>query len=197
MNTCDTEQIISEILDIEWAMFQHVHSERPASCQRMPEKFRKIRGGLFAVWSDETLTSYLSDLKSGLSQGRNFLMEKYARMDNRIPPLKTDPVIKEKIAEIVEIETRWHLVIRKEFPVLFRKMGRGTDPTGDGRNFSVYLACELETYGDNTIELYYRNVKKAKENNQNLALKSLDMLLQKEGFRNIIHAEKHLSKDDI
>jgi hypothetical protein len=188
-----SKELIDEILNLEWEMFQNVKSETPASCQRMPDNFRKIRGSLYEVWTAETLGSYLSDLKKAYVSGVNLLTQKYARMDNRLPPLKNEDGLK-KIREIVEIETQWQTEIERNYPFLHHRMGRSTQPTGDGSNFSIYLACELETYSDKTLELYYQSIKKAKENDVNLALKSLEILLIKGGYRNIDHAESHLAE---
>ena len=184
-----TEQIIKGILDIEWAMFQRVHSEYPASCQTMPDKFRKIRGSLFASWSLETLASYLSDLKMGQEQGRNFLMEKYARMDNRIPRLNDNPLID----IIVNIETAWQEDIRCRYPAIYDRVCRSTDAVDDGRNFSIYLRSELETYSNRTIELYLENVKRAWEKGESLAEISLQQLIRTSGYRDLDHAENSLS----
>jgi hypothetical protein len=194
LDSDDKNELISNILNSEWRMFQRVKSQAPATCQTMPDKFRKIRGSLFAVWSQEALKSYLNDLSKAESQGRNLITEKYARMDNLISPLKSYTNILNKIQKIVEIETQWQFTLRQEYPALFRKMGRSTYPSNNGSNFSVYLSCELETYSDMTIELYFQNIMNAQKNHQNLALTSLDILLKKEGFQDIFHAEKHLAE---
>jgi hypothetical protein len=189
MEMDSTEKLINGILDMEWAMFQRVHSERPASCQSMPDKFRKIRGSLFAAWSQEALASYLSDLKIGQAQGRNFLMEKYARMDNRIPRLNDSPLID----IIVNIETGWQEDIKFRYPAIYDRICRSTDAFGDGSNFSIYLRCELETYGDRTIELYLEHMKHAWEKGESLAEISLQQLVRKCGYRDLDHAESYLS----
>lgn len=101
--------LIDKILNIEWAMFQNVKSETPASCQKMPDNFKRIRGSLFEVWEEDTLASYLSDLTKAEKEGKNLITLKYARMDDRVPPLKNAATLK-KIAEIVEIEKKMRLV---------------------------------------------------------------------------------------
>ena len=184
-----TEQLITDILDMEWAMFQRVHSESPASCQSMPDNFRKIRGSLFAACSREVLASYLSDLTIGQAQGRNFLVEKYARMDNRIPRLNDNPLID----IIVNIETAWQEDIKFRYPALYDRVCRSTDAIDDGSNFSIYLRSELETYGDRTIELYLDHVKQAWEKGESLAEISLQQLVRKCGYRDLDHAENYLS----
>ena len=192
----DTDALIDEILNLEWAMFQKVKGENPASCQQMPDKFKKIRGSLFSVWSQEALASYLTDLQMAIDKDVNFLTQKYALMDSRISPLKTGPEIKSKIKEIVAIETEWQKEIQRKFPVLFKRMARSTNPTGDGSNFSIYLACELETYSENTINLYYLNITNAVESQTNLAVESLRILLKKEGYESIDHAERYLAQHE-
>ncbi|MDX9788978.1 MAG: DUF4125 family protein [Desulfobacterales bacterium] len=188
----DVKELIEDILNLEWDMFQNVKSETPASCQQMPDNFRRIRGSLFEVWNEETLESYRLDLQKAALTGDNLLTLKYARMDNRIAPLKGEDSLK-KIREIVEIETRWQSEIQQKFPTIYNRMGRSTDQTGDGSNFSIYLACELETHGDKTIDLYHQGIKRAESNQINLALKSLEILLQKGGYRDLAHAESHLA----
>ncbi len=183
------QSLISEILNIEWIMFQCVKGENPAVCQTMPDKFRKIRGSIFKVWSPEALESYLSDLKDARRKGRNLLTEKYARMDNRIPPLSNNPLIE----EIVKIETRWQEELRHKYPMVYEVMCRRTSPTSDGSNFSIYLKSELETYGVQTIELYLRKVKEAQKIDVNLAVESLEILVKEGGFSNIMHAEEYFA----
>jgi hypothetical protein len=184
-------EIIENILDIEWKMFQQVKSAIPASCQLMPEAFRRIRGSVYETWSEEALKSCLLDFEKAQQDGRNLLTEKYAQMDGLITPVQKNPLID----EIVAIETDWQKDIRRNYPTLYNHVCRSTNPFNDGRNFTVYLRSELQTYGDRTIDLYYKWVSKALENNDNLALKSLDALVKKGGYRDIEHAEEVLSKN--
>ena len=181
-------EIIEQILDLEWSMFINVRSDREAPCQSAPDAFRKIRGSLFEVWTQEMLGSYLRDLLLARERGENLLTAKYARMDNLIEPLKSNPVIE----RIVYIEKRWQDEIMGKYPALYERCCRKTDTTGDGRDFSVYLMCELETYGDHTLELYFENVRNADEKNINLAMDALQALIRKSGYRDLDHAEANL-----
>lgn len=66
------------------------------------------------------------------------------------------------------------------------------DETGDGRNFGIYLGCELETYGDRTLQLYFENIEMAIATNRNLAVEALERLARKNGYLNLEHAESVL-----
>ncbi len=186
-------EVVKQVLELEWAMFIQVKSTKPAACQSAPDNFKQIRGSLFETWTDEMLKSYLYDLNVAQVEGRNLLTEKYARMDKLLRPLATNSLIE----KIVAIEEKWQMGIRNEYPTLYEQCCRKTDPTGDGSNFSVYLSSELETYGDHTLELYYDNVIKTDETGENLALQGLDRLVKKSGYRDLEHAENHLSKKTI
>lgn len=185
------EDLIEKILNIEWDMFQRIKSAAPAPCRSAPDNFRKIRGSIYEMWNKKMLESYLSDLEIAWKKGKNLLTEKYARMDRLIPPLNTNPLID----KIVEIETGWQEDMQKQYPAIYNRMCRGTDPAGDGSNFSIYLRSELETYGDKTIELYYKHIRQASDKGENIALASLEKLLRKGGFNDLNHAETYLSKE--
>lgn len=136
------------------------------------------------------LASYLQDLAQAESGGRNLLAEKYARMDNQIPPLSDSPLI----GIIVTIESNWQEDLSHRFPALYNRCCRSMDETGDGRNFGIYLGCELETYGDDTLRLYFENIESAISADRNLAVEALDRLVRKNGYRDLDHAETVLTK---
>lgn len=182
--------LVKQILDIEWDMFSRVQSATPAPCQSAPDKFKKIRGSIFEMWSKEMLESYFDDLVIAQKKGRNLVTEKYARMDNLIPPINTNPLIE----KIVEIESKWQDEIMVKFPVTYDRLCRGSSQTQDGSNFAVYLRCEIETYSDKTIELYYHHVKMAFDNDENLTISALKRLVRKGGFDDLLHAEAYLKE---
>jgi hypothetical protein len=181
----ETDRLMQEILDREWEMFQEVKSASYASCQNSPDTFRQVRGSIFQLWPRELKAAYLIELTKARQSGRNLITEKYARMDNLIPPLNTNPVID----KIVEIETEWQEEIRKKYPALYQRCCRSTDKTDDGMNFSVYLRCELETYGDMALDIYFQWVYKAKQLGINYSLNMLNNIVLKSGFKDVEEAE--------
>lgn len=188
----EKDSLLETVLDLEWEMFVRVKSAQPAFCQSSPDKFRVIRGSVFEMWSDVMLASYLIHLSVSKIQGRNLLTEKYARMDNLIPPLTVSPYID----EIVEISELWQNELQEKYPALYKRCCRSMELLGDGRNFSIYLRCELETYGDNTLELYYENIKNAYDQKRNLSIEALRHLIEKSGYSDLQHAESCLSQED-
>ena len=186
----EKDTLVQNILDKEWEMFVRVKSDRPASCQSSPDKFRLIRGNQFETWTREMLTAYWEQLEEADAVGRNLLAEKYARMDNLIHPL-TENIL---IFPIVTINERWQQELCELYPALFEQCCRSTNLSRDGRNFSIYLACELETYGDTVIELYYLNVKRAEDEGRNLAEEALLRLVRASGYRDLEHAERSLQR---
>lgn len=175
-----------EILDLEWEMFRTVNgSSTSAPCQERPDTFRQVRGAIFQLWPRKLLAAYLIELTTAKRLGRNLLTEKYARMDNLIPPLNTSPVID----KIVEIETKWQQEIRDRYPALYARSCRSTDPADNGMNFSVYLRCELETYGDTALELYYEWVELARRSGMNYSLTMLNHIVLNSGFASLEEAE--------
>ncbi len=186
MNTDGRELLVQSILDIEWRMFQKVKSAAPASCQSNNETFRKVRGSIFQIWPYEILSAYHDNLKAAFENGRNLLTEKYARMDNLIPPLNTNPLID----SIVDIETRWQKEMQAAYPQLYQRTCRSSDSADNGSNFSVYLRCELETYGDETIRQYHQWVQDGLASDRNYSIEALENLVLKGGFESLDQAER-------
>ena len=186
----EKDDLLKLVLDHEWAMFVAVKGTQPASCQSSPEKFRAIRGSIFEMWPEEMLVCYLLHLSAAVAEGRNLLTEKYARMDNLIPPLTSSP----HLDRIVEIFERWQRELKERYPVLCRHCCRSMEPTGDGRNFSVYLRSELETYGDDTLALYHAHVERSCRQHRNLSIEALESLVRKSGYAGLEHAEACLGR---
>jgi len=173
----DCQELLKDIIDIEYDMLQQVRTAEPSICKDRPEAFRLMREAYHSVLSTQTLKSYLEDLQKAKDEGRNLLTEKYARMDNLIPPLKTSPLID----NIVKTEVRWMQELSRRYPSVFK---------GGSTGFKTYLSSELETYSDKTLELYFKDVSKAEKEGRNLAEESYTILFQKIGYGSIAEVER-------
>jgi hypothetical protein len=161
------EDLVSEILDLEWEMFSNVRNRGGrASCQEDPYTFRIIRSGGFEVWAEDTLESYRADLEEARDAGRNLMTEKYARMEGLIDP--PNPDVLPLIAEIVSQECEWAEEFRRRYPQA--KMARPIRDSEAPRSVvsaETYSRAELETYSVRTLELYQRDNQEIEARGQN------------------------------
>lgn len=161
----ERDALLDEIIERELAMFLETPNEGGvASCQQRPETFRVMRRMAHVTHADDTLRSYLEDLRAAESSGRNFMLEKYARMDDRLPPLSESPLLD----EIADAENAFMEEAARMRPDRIRRNSSGM--------FRRYLRCELETLSPRTLELYAREVRRAKEEGRNPALERHDWL---------------------
>lgn len=161
----ERDALLDEIIERELAMFLETPNEGGvASCQQRPETFRVMRRMAHVTHDDDTLRSYLEDLRAAESSGRNFMLEKYARMDDRLPPLSESPLLD----EIADAENAFMEEAARMRPDRIRRNSSG--------KFRRYLRCELETLSPRTLELYAREVRRAKEEGRNPALERHDWL---------------------
>ena len=161
------QDLISEIMEIEWTMFTSVRNRGGrASCQENPDTFRVIRTSTFITWSEATLESYLGDLNRAKEAGRNLMTEKYARMEGLSAPLDTEVV--ERIDEIVKQECRWAAELMARYPDA--KMARPIYSSQDTPyvvSSETYSRGELATYSKETLELYLQDVLEMKAKDLN------------------------------
>lgn len=161
------ESLLHEIIERELVMFLATPNEGGvADCQLHPDAFRTMRRMTHCIHDDVMLASYLHDLRLAAETGRNFMIEKYARMDDRLPPLSTSPLLD----EIADAESDFLEDAAARFPHVIRRNG--------GNFFRRYLRCELETLSDKTLELYAAEVRRAREEGRNLAEERHRMLLK-------------------
>lgn len=150
------EKLLNEIIELELKMFLTTKSRGGvSSCQERPEAFRLMRRMAMLGHGDEFLASYLADLKKGEQDGRNFMIEKYARMEGLIPPLSNSPLLD----TIADAETEFLDAAAKERPDMIRHGGLDA--------FRLYLRSELETLSQESLELYAQEIAQAKSENRN------------------------------
>lgn len=186
-NTKRTE-LIEKILEKELKMFLTVPVRQKAACQEHPESFKTMRRAQFLMWSEKTLESYLKDLEMAEKEGRNLMTEKYARMDNLIPPKNQDPLID----KIVNIQCKWQEEMFRKYPNLMR----GARPVYSSQDspfqtsFETYLRGELETYSHNTLASLYDDIVGMQKEGKNMAEELYKQLVMDLGYESLEEAEE-------
>ena len=171
----ERKELLDGIIEIELDMFKRVRTAEPSLCQERPETFKAMRWMTHSVLSTETLESYLGDLQKAETEGKNLLTEKYARMQNIIPLIKTNPIIE----DITKVEVSWMKELSKKYPHTF----------GAQSGFELYLHSELETYSDETLKFYFDDVSEAQKEGRNLVEERYTVLFQEIGYGSIAEVE--------
>ena len=182
------EDIIEKILTRELKMFLSVPSIRKCSCQDYPERFKLHRKAQFSCWSRDTLESYLSDLDKAEEKGINLMTHKYARMDNLIPQLSSNPLID----ALAGYYCAWQLSMIRKYPGIMSG-GRPLSSAEDSTfltSFETYLRGELETYSDATLELLNKDILAKNAQGINMAEELYTYLVKDMGYDSLDEAEK-------
>ena len=176
-NSKKKAHLIDKIVAIELRMFQKVRTIKPSLCQERPDTFKLMREMGHSVLSLETLSSYLKDLEKAKRRDRNLVTEKYARMSNTIPPLKQSSVLN----DIMVIESLWMKQLEQKYPSILNR---------NSNYFERYLSRELETYSNETLDLYLNDIVKAKAAKRNLAEERYLYLFKKLGYSSLHEVNK-------
>lgn len=157
MNPSDSprERIIHRIVDLEWNMFSTVKTREPSASQKEEGTFRLMRWMSHSAYSDLLLDMLASHLETAASTGRNLMTETYARMEDRVPPPPTSPLI----PYILAAESAWMADLGRRYPLTF---------PDTGERYGAYLAAELETWPEDALERYAAEVGTAQASGANL-----------------------------
>ena len=160
------EQTLSDIIDLEWAMFHEVQSlDGPAACQQDPRTFRVMRSSQLASWNQEVAASYLDDLKKARDRGRNLMTEKYARMMEYTAPCEYRRIapnvraVDQEAAPLIERLSDLSVRSMEELVAKYPRVGgqgrpvRAWDDDRYNTSFETYNRGELSTYSVNTLQL--------------------------------------------
>lgn len=188
MDKSEKTRLIEDILEIELRMFLTVPVFEKAGCQEHPDNFRMTRKAQFITWSEQTLNSYLNDLKAAEHNNLNLMTHKYARMDDLIPRQNNDPLIE----KIVKIQYAWQTDMMKKYPALMgraRPLGSSSD-TPYQTSFETYLCAELETYSHRTLAFLYEDITLKQENRKNMTQELYEYMVEDLGYESLEEAEE-------
>ena len=201
------EELFQEIIAIEWEMFDNTNNiGGRASCQNNKMGFVANRKFQLMAWNEETLESYLEDLKAAKEEGRNLMVEKYARMMEPIytgeyneiaeylPPVTPDMQV--YITQIMDMQMKWSEETQEDYPLL-SSFGRPRESRQDSvRNTSIetYLWSELTTYSLKTLKLYTEYLNKLMLENKNIHEMILQNTAHGYGFKDAEDAENNIRK---
>ncbi len=193
--------IIEEIINIEWDMFQDVKNiGGRAKCQDNYTTFKIMRFSQFKAWDENICQSYLEDLKKAIKEKRNLLTEKYARMMKythkeeydkleRQLPIITDEVLN-LVEEILKLNQEQEEMYANKYPKL-RSLGRQNKNTKSA-TIDIYLEGELLTYSKSTLKLLHKYLLELKEKNESIAIRISENTVKIYGYDSIDIAEKEL-----
>lgn len=176
------EQLVEEIVRTEFKAFDMVKNEGGrASCQDDFSTFRIMRISQYDSWSDEMLTRYLYDFRKMISEGRNPIEEKYARMmestdNSRYREIEKNlPIMTDDQRALIDAICAIQVAMMEDFSVENPEIaarGRSIHTLEDSTyntSYETYLRGELSTYSANMLIMYGKYVVGAQKSGENLA----------------------------
>lgn len=200
------EEQIDIIIKTEWLMFQGVQNiGGRASCQDDCETFQIMRLSQYTNWSDEMLDCWHPFLLQCFGDGRNLVMEKYARMMEYTDTAYYDRMLASSLPkvprqnyqlvnQIVERLVAWEQDFANQYPKLAGK-GRPVTAEGDASGFTsmeTYARGELLTFPTELLELYLAYIKELTAAGKNLSLMIEDTMVKLYGYASIAEAENSI-----
>lgn len=189
------QKLLNEIIYLEWEMMISITAiDDPDGCREDPATFQIMRESQHLIWSEETLGSYLDDLKSAQNQKINMAAERYAHMMKITHPAEYEVIKKDlrpvayEAAELVEkimaVFTRWNNEVDRLYPNV-RSFGRPATEDGTWTSVDTYLRGELLTYSVKTLNLCLQDVHRAEVQSVNLSAMTLEFMARFYGFKSL------------
>lgn len=196
------EQMMRDILDLEWEMFQSVQGiDGPSACQQDCKTFEIMRSSQLRGWNGEVAESYLDDLRQAKARGRNLMTEKYARMMEYTSPCEyrriaaqlpaLDPAAPPLIEKILQMSVQWMEALAAKYPHVGAQ-GRPVRNSGDtpySPSFETYTRGELATYSVRTLRLLEDHYLQMAAQGENPAEVILRHTVAEYGYASLEHAE--------
>lgn len=199
--------LLSEILDMEYAMFTNVNDiYGRASCQDDRKTFCIMRSSQLKSWSGEMREQYYRDLKNAQEQNRNIMTEKYGYMMEYTDPLAFKaflgqlPPVPGSRKVLAERIVKNHVAWRRELIACYPALMKGARPTESCSDYTAltsyetYLRCELYTYSIDLLQLYDKYAADCKEAGINLDERILEDQVKQQGYKDLPEANDKMAK---
>lgn len=199
-------EIIDEIINLEWEMFQKVENiGGRASCQNDYETFFIMRFSQYGSWDQKMIEAYLDFVKSCQRSGRNLVSEKYARMMKYTNPEYYEKELSAYLPEVsyaqrifIDEIVLQMIIWEKAFSDKYPKLSAASRPISseeDSKGFTsmeTYARGELETYPLELLALYCEYIKKLKKNDKSLSVINQNIMVHLYGYESIEEAEQSI-----
>lgn len=192
------EELADKITLLEWESFDKVCGlDGRAECQDDWETFSIMRKSQYMTWTSELLKQWIAEFALAVSQGRNLITEKYARMMQSTDPEKYAdmqdklPVLSEdfiKVREaVVGIQVYWIEKFSESYPALADR-ARTIHTSEDSiyqTSYETYLRGELSTYSFELLIAYSQWITGMYRKGENLALKIMENTVKAYGYSSL------------
>jgi len=194
-------ELIEKIVSIEWEMFDEVNEGKArANCQEDRTTFEGMRKAQFIEWSLPVVSSYLDDLETARSSGRNLVEEKYIHMmkgtepemyalllSRVLPPSEAGFALAREISETLLEQMR---VLFECYPHVAGQ-GRPLYSAYDHTGVSVetYQFGELLTYSEKTLAMLKEHITGLEQEGISLARNILEATVMFYGYSSLDSAE--------
>lgn len=198
-------ELIEKLISIEWEDFDHVKNEGGrADCQDDFATFSIMRKSQYMTWTSELLKSYIMDFIEARKENRNLITEKYGRMMESTSPKQykeiehgLKPLTKEQKAimeEIIKIQVGWMEDFSVKYPLAAgnARSIHTTEDTMWNTSYETYLRGELATYSETTLSLYGRFIVMLAQNEENLAVMTMENTAELYGYTSLSDLEERL-----
>jgi len=156
----DNDKLINSIIAEEWEMLGQVQQAQgtPAGDERT---FYAKRYGWLSGFAEDTLQSYLSDLRISKNAGINMIALKYAYMMQKTDYAYFDDNLRKNVPAVSDSKKELVAQIVAKL-VEYQKSVPGVDTvTAEGikmPSYEAYMLGELETYTGMTLKLIKRDI---------------------------------------
>jgi len=200
------DELIKELIEKEWNLFQSVNGDDRVSCQNDWDTFVIMRGAQYRAWSTEALKSYSEDLDRAIAEGRSIVREKYIRMMRSTDAEGYEnfkgelPAVSDEKAKLVE-EIWAHFAaqtekMREDYPfiALGGRQLYTRDETYGWASVETYQTSELLTYSEKTLRALLDHIVALEKEGKDFAWMVQENTIFGLGFSDMRSAEKAMVK---